>query len=143
MLLEIKPSGCQKRSFTTCSSVTSGFVGGVHAEIDRNPHILLQHKERHDMLPGELQIEFLSRVNEKHGMTAELAKFIIGGSLLELYADDCLRLFVSKSIRAIKNIQNIEVLHVSATPGVDDDFVTDIAATFGTQLKELVVANCG
>lgn len=61
----------------------------------------------------------------------------------ELRLESCQQLEAFKILPALKKMQKLEVLSVAGIPGVTDEFVSELLAYLGCDLKELSLADCG
>uniref|UniRef100_A0A2P2KAN5 F-box/LRR-repeat protein 15-like leucin rich repeat domain-containing protein n=1 Tax=Rhizophora mucronata TaxID=61149 RepID=A0A2P2KAN5_RHIMU len=63
-------------------------------------------------------------------------------TLKELYIDDCQNIDAMCILPALKELRCLEVLSVAGIQTVNDDFVIEIIEVCGTNIKELVFAQC-
>lgn len=63
--------------------------------------------------------------------------------LKELRLESCQQLEAFKILPALKKMQKLEVLSVAGIAGVTDEFLSELLAYLGCDLKELSVSDCG
>ena len=61
----------------------------------------------------------------------------------ELCMESCQQLEAFKIFPALKKMQNLEVLSVVGMEGVTDEFVSELLACLGYDLKEISLFGCG
>lgn len=64
-------------------------------------------------------------------------------TLIDLYIDHCQNIDAVSMLPAMRKLKCLEVLSVAGIETVDDHFVTEIVREHGSNMRELVLANCG
>ncbi|RVW52233.1 hypothetical protein CK203_077313 [Vitis vinifera] len=67
---------------------------------------------------------------------------VLGHTLKELFIDDCQNINAMLILPALKRLECLEVLSVAGIQTVCDDFISEIVTALGSNMKELVLANC-
>ncbi|KAJ9702119.1 hypothetical protein PVL29_004046 [Vitis rotundifolia] len=67
---------------------------------------------------------------------------VLGHTLKELFIDDCQNINAMLALPALKQLECLEVLSVAGIQTVCDDFISEIVTALGSNMKELVLANC-
>lgn len=66
----------------------------------------------------------------------------LGSALRELYIDDCESIDPILMLPALSKLEHLEVLSLAGLHAVCDDFICQLIALRGHNLKELVLADC-